>query len=97
MSEKNTRLANTYMKMRNSYRYGWLKYEYFRNVIRYITGIYNGPRIRAIFQRMLDEEYIEAQEMYIGGGKRAIRYRHNPYHIDGYYFYENKKETTPKT
>tara|TARA_R110000822_G_C15141816_1_gene476300 strand:- start:469 stop:729 length:261 start_codon:yes stop_codon:yes gene_type:complete len=84
MSADNVALVDTYMKMRNSFKHGFLKYDYFRNIIRYITGIKKSVNIRAIFQKMLEQELIEKHIIIMTNKKKTLRYRHNPYHIDGY-------------
>ena len=84
MSAENVALCDTYMKMRNSFNHGFLKYDYFRNIIRYITGIKKSVNLRAIFQKMLEQELIEKQIIIKTNKKKTLRYRHNPYHIDSY-------------
>lgn len=81
MSVRNVELCNMYMKYRNSYKHGFMKYDYFKNVIRYITGLKDPERIRGIFQRLCEEELIERIELW-KRGKRSLRYRHNPYGIE---------------
>jgi len=93
MSLENVNIAETYMKMRNSFRHGFLKYYYFKRVIGYCTGLTDGVRIRAIFQRMLELDIIERTNQYQGQGKWALRYRFNPYQLEDYNFYESSEET----
>ncbi len=100
MLKDDVELVNTYMKFRNSYNQGFMKYYYFKRIISYCTDITDGTQIRTVFQKMLDEEYIERSDIPVGRNKTVLRYRHNPYHIDGLKFYENEnkegrdKETT---
>ncbi len=88
MSAKNVDIANTYMKLRNSYKHGFMKYYYFKRIISHCTGVTDGMKIRAIFQKMLDDELIEVTEEVTRQKKTSLRYRFNPYHIETYRFYE---------
>lgn len=92
MSADNVNIANTYMKFRNSYNHGFMKYYYFKRIISYSTGLTDGVRVRAIFQKLLDEELIERRYEIGTKGKSVLRYRHNPYHIEGIKFYENSEK-----
>jgi len=87
MSSENVNIANTYMKFRNSYNHGFLKYYYFKKIISYATGLYDGVRIRAVFQKLLDHDIIERRYEMGSKGKPVLRYRHNPYHIEGINLY----------
>ena len=44
-------LVISYMKYRNSHKFGYVKYYYFKRIISHITGETDGYKIRAIFQR----------------------------------------------
>jgi len=88
MSADNVKIANTYMKFRNSYNHGFMKYYYFKRIISFSTGLTDGVRIRAVFQKLLDDELIERRYEIGSKGKSVLRYRHNPYHIEGLKFYE---------
>ncbi len=92
MLKENIELVNTYMKFRNCYNQGFQKYYYFKRIISYTTDITDGTQIRTIFQKMLDEEYIERSDIPISKNKTVLRYRHNPYHIDGLKFYEKDNQ-----
>jgi len=98
MSAENVEIAMTYMKFRNSYSHGFLKYYYFKRVISYCTGVVDGRRVRAIFQKLLDDEVIEKNYEYNSKGKTSLRYRFNPYSIEGLRFFEegwaDKKQET---
>ncbi len=98
MSAENVEIAITYMKFRNSYSYGFLKYYYFKRVISYCTGLKDGRRVRAVFQKLLDDEIIEKNYEYNSKGKTSLRYRFNPYSIEGLRFFEqgytNKEQET---
>jgi hypothetical protein len=93
MSLENINIAITYMKMRNSYNHGFLKYYYFKRVIGHCTGLSDPIRVRAIFQKLLESDVIERSHIYLRPGKYVLRYRFNPFHLTDYFFYENNDET----
>lgn len=72
-------LVVNYMKYRNSHKHGYLKYYYFKQVIKYITGESDGMKVRAIFQRLLDDEIIHKRQVLRGAKKVGLLYHFNPY------------------
>ena len=76
---QNTKVVIEYLKYRNAHKHGYQKYYYFKQVIRYITGMNDGLKVRAIFQRLLDENIVHKKQLYRGTKKVGLRYFFNPY------------------
>ena len=72
-----------YLKYRNSYLFGIQPYKFWKNMIRYITGIDNPRHIRSLFNTLIVREYLHVEKI----KKNSIRYIFNPtkkdmdYHI----------------
>jgi hypothetical protein len=72
-------LVVNYMKYRNSHRFGYVKYYYFKRIIGYITGEKDGFKIRAIFQRLLDLDVVAKKNVIVSKTKTSLRYMFCPY------------------
>tara|TARA_R110000796_G_scaffold120446_1_gene234571 strand:- start:2433 stop:2708 length:276 start_codon:yes stop_codon:yes gene_type:complete len=72
-------LVINYMKYRNSHKFGYLKYYYFKRIIGFITGEKEGLKIRAIFQRLLDLEVVNKKRIIVSKGNTTLAYMFNPY------------------
>ena len=75
-------LVVNYMKYRNSHRHGYLKYYYFKQIIRYITDEKDGMKVRAIFQRLIDDGIIHRKQLMRGAKKIGLLYLFNPYETE---------------
>jgi len=68
------RLVLTYLKSRNLYNMGFVRYSIIRNQIRYITDIEDSNACRYIFQSLYNQGNFESKKIF-----NRIHYRFNPY------------------
>lgn len=54
IDEEYLKLSILYFELRNTFNMGYQKYSFFKNMIRFITNIYDPSYIRKLFQRLLD-------------------------------------------
>ena len=85
-------LVISYMKYRNSHKFGYVKYYYFKRIISHITGETDGYKIRAIFQRLLDMWIVLKKRVIVKKSKTSLRYMFNPYEDIDYEIEDNEYE-----
>jgi len=73
IDEEVIKLSILYFELRNTFNLEYQKYSYFKNMIRFITNIYDPSYIRKIFQRLLDRKYF----IKLKRGKETL-YHFNP-------------------
>lgn len=66
-------LTFLYFKYRNLYFSGFQKYNFFRNLISYVTKLKNYYSVRSIFNNLINEGFIEVKKE-----KKKVYYRFNP-------------------
>ena len=71
--EEIIKLSILYFELRNTFNLEYQKYSYFKNMIRFITNIYEPTYIRQIFQKLLSRKYFKK----IKRGKETL-YHFNP-------------------
>jgi len=62
-----------YFDYRNTFNYGYMKYNFFKNMIRYISNITDNQEIRYIFNKLYQRKYFKKQKQ----GKATL-YLYNP-------------------
>ena len=68
------KLILLYFQYRNSFNFGFQRYGFFKNLIKYITGISNLCYIRSLFDEIKKNGYMEK-----GIIQESVYYRYNPY------------------
>ena len=68
------KLVMTYLKSRNLFNMGYVRYSIIRNQIRYITNIEDSNVLRYIFQSLYNSGAFESKRIF-----NRIHYRFNPY------------------
>lgn len=62
-----------YFDYRNTFNYGYMKYNFFKNMIRYISNITDNQEIRYIFNKLHQRKYFQKKKE----GKSTL-YLYNP-------------------
>tara|TARA_R110002074_G_scaffold230409_1_gene401981 strand:+ start:235 stop:516 length:282 start_codon:yes stop_codon:yes gene_type:complete len=73
VDEEVIKLSVLYFELRNTFNLEFQKYGYFKNMIRFITNIYDPVYLRKIFQKLLTRSYF----IKIKRGKETL-YHFNP-------------------
>ena len=63
-----------YFKYKNIDNMGFLKYGYFKRIIKYVIDYYNDYYVRKIFLQLVNENYF----LRIKNEKNSYRYKFNP-------------------
>lgn len=71
--EEIIKLSILYFELRNTFNLEYQKYSYFKNMIRFITNIYDPTYIRKIFQKLLSRKIFKKMKR----GKETL-YHFNP-------------------
>ena len=71
--EEIIKLSILYFELRNTFNLEYQKYSYFKNMIRFITNIYDPTYIRKIFQKLLSKKIFKKMKR----GKETL-YHFNP-------------------
>tara|TARA_R110000803_G_scaffold110172_3_gene178557 strand:- start:5441 stop:5710 length:270 start_codon:yes stop_codon:yes gene_type:complete len=74
IEEEILKLCILYFELRNAFNLGYQKYSLFKNMIRYITNIYDPKDIRKIFQKLIDRQFFKKLKR-----KKKTLYHFNPY------------------
>tara|TARA_R100000734_G_scaffold18264_1_gene15018 strand:- start:97 stop:372 length:276 start_codon:yes stop_codon:yes gene_type:complete len=74
LEEDYIKLSFLYMEYRNTFNLEYQRYGYFKNMIKYITGIGDQKTIRNIFQKLLNKNIFDKIKV----GKQT-KYHFNPY------------------
>ncbi len=64
-----------YMKHKNTEELGFMKYSYFRKLIKYILDIHREYLIRKLFLKMFDDGYFYKKTL---KNKSSYKYKFNP-------------------
>ena len=67
-------LVILYLKFRNAYSFGFVRYGIFRKLIQYTTGIHCQKKIRIIFQNLLSRDIFDKSKY----RNKNMLYRFNP-------------------
>ncbi len=62
-----------YFDYRNTFNFGYMKYNFFKNMIRYISNLADNIEIRYIFQKLYQRKYFKKKK----DGNRTL-YIYNP-------------------
>ena len=73
VDEEVIKLSVLYFELRNTFNLEYQKYSYFKNMIRFITNIYDPTYIRKIFQKLLNRKFFKK----IKRGRETL-YHFNP-------------------
>jgi len=67
-----------YLKYRNSYNFGLQPYKFWKNMIKYITGITHPRQLRSLFNSLIIRNFIHQTR----NKSNSIRYIYNPKYLD---------------
>tara|TARA_R100000388_G_scaffold92549_1_gene75729 strand:- start:686 stop:985 length:300 start_codon:yes stop_codon:yes gene_type:complete len=74
IKEEYLELTILYLMYRNAYNFGFQRYSFFRNLIKYITKLDSQNSIRNLFSSLLEDEVFQKKIIC-----NKIYYRFNPY------------------
>ena len=71
-------LSILYLKYRNSYNFGLQPYKFWKNMIKYITGVNHPRQLRSLFSSLIIRNYIQVKK----NKKNSMKYLFNPNKLD---------------